>query len=187
MITFSRSHHFVSIVTALVLLGVWWAFHRDGGGGEVDAGTVDRFFVEVQGVVVHPGIYSFDHQPLVREVLSAAGGLSIDGRLDDSAAGAILSSGTLLSLSVPSENTVEVTQTVMTAGKRVFLGIPLDLNSATARNLESVPGIGQRQAEGIVRLRERKGPLSSVDDVLQVRGIGPDTLNKLKPFVKTGP
>lgn len=187
MITFSRSHHFVTIITALALLGVWWAFHRETGGGARDAGTVDQFFVEVEGVVMHPGVYSFEHQPSVREVLSAAGGLSADGLLDDSIAGAVLASGTLLSVSAPSENSVAATQGVMTARKRVVLGIPLDLNSATARDLEFVPGVGPRQAGEIVRLRERKGPLSSVDDLLQVRGIGPETLKKLKPFVKAGP
>lgn len=187
MITFSRSHHLVSIITALVLLGVWWTFHRERGGVAVDTGTIDPFFVEVEGAVAHPGIYSFDHQPSVREVLSAAGGLSAGGRLEDSTTGAVLVSGTLLSVAAPDGDRVGATQGTMSAGKRVVLGIPLDLNSASAKDLELVPGIGTRQAEEIVRLREQTGPLSSVDELLQVRGIGPETLKKLAPFVKAGP
>jgi competence protein ComEA len=49
---------------------------------------------------------------------------------------------------------------------------PLDLNTATATDLETLPGIGPTLAEAIVRERERRGGFASVEDLKQVRGIG---------------
>lgn len=61
----------------------------------------------------------------------------------------------------------------------------LDLNSATAAQLESLPMIGPRRAESIVADRARRGPFRSVDDLGRVHGIGPRTIERLRPFVKS--
>ncbi len=61
--------------------------------------------------------------------------------------------------------------------------VRLDLNSATAAQLESLPGIGPRRAEDIVADRAARGPFESVDDLDRVPGIGPRTLERLRPFV----
>lgn len=60
---------------------------------------------------------------------------------------------------------------------------PLDLNRATALELQELPGIGQVLAERIVDFRERRGPFRSVEDLLQVPGIGEKTLELLRDLV----
>lgn len=60
---------------------------------------------------------------------------------------------------------------------------PVNVNQATAKQLESLPGVGKVTAESIVAYRTQKGPFASVDDLGKVKGIGPKTLEKLRPLV----
>jgi competence ComEA-like helix-hairpin-helix protein len=52
------------------------------------------------------------------------------------------------------------------------LGAPLDLNRATAAELEALPGIGARLAARIVAARDRRGAFAKIDDLLDIPGIG---------------
>ena len=61
---------------------------------------------------------------------------------------------------------------------------PIDLNQATLDELQEVPGIGPALAQRIVDFREEHGPFERLDDLLNVRGIGVRTLEKLKPYLK---
>lgn len=64
---------------------------------------------------------------------------------------------------------------------------PLDLNRASAEELEKLPGIGPVLAQRIVEWRETHGPFQKVEDLLQVPGIGPNTLARIKDLVSVGP
>lgn len=58
----------------------------------------------------------------------------------------------------------------------------VDLNSATAAELCALPGIGPKKAEAIIAARERR-PFVRVSQLLQVKGIGPRMLSRIKPLV----
>jgi len=64
---------------------------------------------------------------------------------------------------------------------------PLDLNSAAESELLELPGVGPARAAAIVKLRESRGGFRSVEDLLEVKGIGPKTLERLKPLATVGP
>jgi competence protein ComEA len=59
----------------------------------------------------------------------------------------------------------------------------VDLNQATARELESLPGIGPKLAQRIVEDRQRAGLFLKPEDLLRVRGIGPATLARIRNLV----
>ena len=59
----------------------------------------------------------------------------------------------------------------------------VDLNAASAEELESLPGIGPSLAGAIVAYREANGPFAGVDDLDDVPGIGPKTLENIRPLV----
>ena len=64
---------------------------------------------------------------------------------------------------------------------------PLDLNRATAPDLEKLPGVGPALARRILEARAAKGgAFRSPDDLLSVRGIGPATLARLRPLIRVG-
>jgi len=60
----------------------------------------------------------------------------------------------------------------------------IDVNRATADDLDRLPGIGPSTAKAIIDHRTRNGPFASVDDLLAVRGIGPATLAEIRPWVR---
>jgi competence protein ComEA len=63
----------------------------------------------------------------------------------------------------------------------------VDVNRATADELDTLPGIGPALAERIVEWRGANGRFATVDDLDRVPGIGPATVERLRPRVRTGP
>ena len=61
---------------------------------------------------------------------------------------------------------------------------PIDLNRATAVEMEQLPGIGPAMAARILEYRAENGRFNSVDELDEVRGIGPKKLEKLRPLVR---
>ena len=62
-------------------------------------------------------------------------------------------------------------------------GAPLNLNSASVAQLETLPGIGRAVAERIVEYRQKNGGFKKAEDLMNVRGIGEKSFLKLKPLV----
>lgn len=60
----------------------------------------------------------------------------------------------------------------------------IDLNTATAGELEKLPHIGQSTAERIVKFREENGPFKSLEELLLIRGVSEERLNELRPFLR---
>ena len=63
---------------------------------------------------------------------------------------------------------------------------PIDINTADAAALQTLPGIGETKAAAIIAHREANGPFASVDDLQNVKGIGEKTLEKLKEQITVG-
>jgi competence protein ComEA len=62
---------------------------------------------------------------------------------------------------------------------------PLNLNSATAAQLEQLPGIGPSKAQAILELRTKLGGFTAPEQLLEVKGIGPKTFEKLRSLITT--
>ena len=82
---------------------------------------------------------------------------------------------------IGAESTAEATPDTQIGAAAVVDKI--DLNSANSAVLTELPGIGPKTAEKIEAYRESNGPFKSIDDLLNVKGIGPAKFEKLKPFV----
>jgi len=65
----------------------------------------------------------------------------------------------------------------------LVVGLPIDLNQAAVHELMAVPGIGAGAAGAIVTERAEGGPFTHVGDLQRVAGIGPSTVERLRPFV----
>ena len=64
---------------------------------------------------------------------------------------------------------------------------PVNLNTATAAQLESLPGIGARTAALIVEYRQKNGAFKKIEDLMNVRGVGERSFLKLKPLITVTP
>jgi competence protein ComEA len=132
-------------------------------------------FVEIVGEVARPGVYSFPAPPTLPEVWRRAGGPEPLPQSDNT-----ISSG----------SRIEVTHTTGTyrlsrmSGPRLLtLGLALDVNTATAEELEALPGIGPALAQRIVQYRQDHGLYQTREDLLAVSGIGKKKLDALKPYL----
>lgn len=67
------------------------------------------------------------------------------------------------------------------------LGVPLDVNRASAAQLEALPGVGPALAGRVVRERERGGPFADVADLQRVHGVGPARIQALTGLVRAVP
>lgn len=65
-------------------------------------------------------------------------------------------------------------------------GEVLDLNTATLSDLMRLPGIGEKKGSAILAWRQEKGGFSAVEELLEVKGIGEATLERLRPYVTVG-
>ena len=63
-------------------------------------------------------------------------------------------------------------------------GETLDPNVAGAEELDRLPGVGAAKAQRIVREREENGPFASVEDLARVTGLGPKSVERLKPYLR---
>ena len=70
---------------------------------------------------------------------------------------------------------------------REFPALKLNLNTATRGQLISLPGIGEAKADAILAWRAANGAFTSLEDLLDVPGIGPGILEELKPFLMLEP
>ena len=64
---------------------------------------------------------------------------------------------------------------------------PINLNTATIAQLETLPGIGPNTAKSIVDFRNHSGPFQRVEDLLAIKGISKSRLEKLRPYVTIVP
>ena len=63
---------------------------------------------------------------------------------------------------------------------------PVNLNTATSEELQTVPGIGPATAEKILLMRKNYGAFKSVDDLLAIKGLGPKRLEKMRKYLTVG-
>jgi competence ComEA-like helix-hairpin-helix protein len=76
---------------------------------------------------------------------------------------------------------------VSTAAKKTPPAHPIDINTATAKQLEQLPGVGPTTAKAIIEFRTKAGRFQRVTDLLVIRGISETKLKKMRPYITIGP
>ena len=150
-----------------------------------------RIVVHVVGAVQQPGVYHLVAGARGDDALRAAGGATRDADVRRVNLAATLVDGEQLIIPRVGERLSPTTVVLNPPISRAGPGAPRDnapttvnINEATADDLDRLPGIGPSTARAIVDHRTRNGPFATVDDLLAVRGIGPAKLAELRQFVR---
>lgn len=196
----------------LCILAAAWALWRWWPSGEFGEGQVaaqagietrtasieesrsavpERFTVHVVGAVRRPGVYVLDSGARVVDAVRAAGGL-----LGDALESAVNMARPVVDgeqIAVPDKDDPNAVDTAASSGPGATSpsggngsapgAAPIDLNSADAAALDTLPGVGPSTAQKIVADREANGPFASVEDLGRVSGIGPKKLEQLQGLV----
>ncbi|PKQ15938.1 MAG: competence protein ComEA [Actinobacteria bacterium HGW-Actinobacteria-7] len=147
------------------------------------AATTACVVVHVVGCVRHPGVYELDAGSRVVDAVDAAGGSLPDAVLSAVNLARIVTDGE--QIVVPDEDDRALTSSNSPPGGASSGGASapqaqVNINTADAAALESLPGVGPSTAAKIVADRDANGPYASVDDLTRVSGIGPKKLEQLK-------
>lgn len=158
--------------------------------------------VHVVGAVLNPGVYQLPAGSRVVDAVDKAGGVLdnadtavVNMALPVSDADQVFIPLRTSGASRPVHSTVAVVRksprttssapgtTVATGAPTSSSGSTVNINSADAAALESLPGVGPSTAQSIIAYRNANGPFASVDDLKKVKGIGEAKFAAMKPFV----
>lgn len=136
-------------------------------------------FVHVAGSVRHPGLYQVPAGTRVEGAIEAAGGPRRSADLDALNLAELVLDGT--KIDVPRKGEAVPISSTPSAGSTAPAVV--NLNTADQAALETVPGIGPVTATAILQYRTEVGSFGSVEQLLDIDGIGPATLESLRPYV----
>ena len=188
-----RLVNLVIIVAAIAAaVGGVVLFLRDGDSGEpvrivppptvssVENRPESESKAYVTGAVRQPGLYTIKEGDRLADLIDLAGGITDEAdmqavnlavRVNDQ------DHWTVPKLGEPTVVPSDAVSVESTSDK-------IDINTADAKLLETLPGIGESRAEAIIRHREEHGPFKRVDDIVAVQGIGAATLEGLRDLVE---
>jgi competence protein ComEA len=192
-----------AICAALLVVGFRWVEGSGGGGGASQAvsfessgsgghaggsgggsfslgGSSEDVVVDVAGAVRRPGVYRMPAGSRVNDAIARAGGASGGANLEAINLAARLSDGQ--QVVVPSKSAPGAASATGTSGSAAAAAAtgPISLGSATPADLDTIEGIGPVTAQKIIEFRDQHGGVSSVDELSQIPGIGPATMEALR-------
>lgn len=174
-----------AIVVALALVvavaaGAWYGSRGgvpavvEASGGVSYTTVAGTIVVHVSGAVRRPGLVTVPSSARIADVVAAAGGADPGADLGGLNLASTVSDGDQVVVPMPGE--------ASSAGGDARRGI--DLNRSSAAELEELPGVGPVLASRIVEFRESNGPFKTVEDLLDVGGIGETKLDAMRDAIE---
>ena len=162
----------------------------EGDAGEEASAPAPTVVVHVGGAVAEPGVRELEEGSRVQDAIDAAGGFSDGAARDGLNLARVLVDGE--QIVVPTREEADAAASGSGPGASdgadgsPSSGGKVNLNRATASELDALPGVGPSTAEKIVADREANGPFRTVEDLKRVSGIGDKKLADLADLVCVG-
>lgn len=136
--------------------------------------------VHIGGAVRNPGLYYLDSNSRVADAIQSAGGPTADADLDAINLASRITDGSKIIVpsrmkGIDTTSTNDFSESVKTH--------KININTASIKELEELPGIGKVLAERIVSFRETNGPFKSIEDIKKVSGIGEKKFESIKDLI----
>lgn len=150
---------------------------------------ITEITVHITGAVKTPGIYQFHLGARINDGVVAAGGATTQADLDSVNLATLLSEGEQIYIPKRNEKPHVIVQprfansnnSTSLENSANGLKMSININTATAIELEQLTGVGPSTAKAIIEYREKNGAFKTVEDLLNVRGIGPAKLSEILP------
>ncbi|WP_394217869.1 helix-hairpin-helix domain-containing protein [Halobacillus trueperi] len=182
---------YVWIIMVLVVIGVLY-FFNPSMDGETQMSKVEEVAiqetveenassstvkVDVKGEVHNPGVYTMTEETRVDDAIKEAGGMTEWADPTSVNLAQRIQDEMVIFVASNQSSSTEAGEGGSLAGEKV------SINRASASEMETLNGIGPSKAESIIKYREENGPFSSVEDLVNVPGIGEKTLENLKELI----
>jgi competence protein ComEA len=145
--------------------------------------------VYVNGGVKSPGVYQLPKGSRVQDAIDAAGGFSRSADSSRVNLAALIEDG--MQLAVPTKTPTLLPLVIGGAAHGSTPPAPasglIDINTADAALLETLPGIGPTIAQRIVDYRTEHGAFQTIEEIMNVPGIGSSTFDKIKDYITVNP
>ncbi len=149
--------------------------------------TPAPLLVEVDGAVEHPGLYELPPGSRIEQALAAAGGLTRQADPRSLNLAQSLQDGMKIYAPAQGETPPPAPAPSGSAAGQTDSAVettfPLNINQASEAELQTLPGIGPVTAQAIIAHREANGPFDSVERIVDVKGIGAGTLEKIRALI----
>jgi competence protein ComEA len=159
-------------------------------------------YVYVTGAVAKPGVYTLPEGSRVQDAIAAAGGAMIQADLDGINLAERLTDEAHVIISRRDDSTPSTVQqpssavakssTAPLAGQsgpttsKAPPASPVNINTASAEQLQTLPGIGPSTAARIIADREQNGPFRTIEDLTRITGIKEGTMAKIRAYITVG-
>lgn len=184
---------FLGILLGLLLAGGIWLTARPPQGESVElrpAPTPKPIRVHIAGAIVRPGVYELPEDSRVLDVVETAGGFVAEADKTALNLAALVEDAERLDIPYVAGFTPEAESgfvVVSTGTPSASAGEGLvNINTASLNELDTLPGIGPTTAQRIIDYRNENGPFGSIEDIVNVSGIGPATYEELKDLITVG-
>lgn len=141
----------------------------------------ETIMVDVKGAVQRPGVYEMKVTDRVQDAIRRAGGLTDAADRNQINLAKKLSDEMVIYLPKKGEQPPQgMASPFVQDGSDAPGEEKVNINTASEKELENLPGIGPSKAAAIAEYREKNGPFKSVDDLINVSGIGEKSLERIK-------
>jgi competence protein ComEA len=190
-----RTQIVVSVVIVALIFGAGYKYATIAAVPDIEISAEQQqqqpeetmeIVVHITGAVEKPGVYVFNPGARVNDAVNKAVPLP-EACLDAMNLAAVLEDGKRIEVPV---KVVKAEQEQAPRGSGTTASVAagqenpkINLNAATAQELDTLPGIGPAYAERIIAYRDQHGGFSSIEELQDIAGIGPKTYEKLKDMI----
>lgn len=163
-------------------LGSPGRFATPSAGAQTPASSAAVVIVDVVGAVRRPGVVQLKAGQRIQDAVAAAGGADAVADLTAINLAGILADGQQIVVPKKGQAPPIPVTTAPSSGSSSAMA-PVDVNTADAGGLDTLPGVGPVLAQRIIDFRTAHGPFRSIDELGEVSGIGEKVLADLRPLV----
>ena len=182
------------IITVLIMLSLFGIYYFTSNNKEsikeeivIEKEVSSKLVVDIQGEVKTPGVYELDSGKRINDVITLAGGLTVDADVSNINLSEKITDGMLINIS-KKEELIEEDEIIKETKKEVVTTTSKDnkisINNASLNELMKINGIGRVKAESIINYRNTNGKFKSIEELTKVNGIGKATFEKIKDYIK---
>ena len=187
-----KSYKMVGIISLIFIFAIYiFITYMSGGNKDLNKNNTESIFiedesikevelekivVEIKGEVSTPNVYYMEEGSIVEDLIKEAGGLTPAANIKN-----INRAKELINhecITIPSIN--EDNNTEGSSNKISDSNAKININTASAEELDKLPGIGLSRAEDIINYREENNGFKSIEEIKNVSGIGESSFNKMK-------